>query len=64
LICILRFDADRNITGWIIAVDTHDARRQADGAMDREMAQVLYRMEFTPQPGKYDLPNGCVMLVS
>lgn len=52
------------IDGWIIATDIHDARRKADAAVVRDLAECLYRMDFMPQPGKHVLPTGHVMLVS
>lgn len=63
MICILKM-IDGKITGWIIATDCRDARRQAQGAGEQELAAKLYRMEFTPQPGKYTLNTGHIMLVS
>lgn len=77
MICILKIENER-ITGWIIATDTHDARRQADNIGERDLATWLYRMEFAPSPGKYvigphlprplsqteDVTDGHLMLVS
>lgn len=63
MICILTM-ASAEIRGWIIAVDLPEARRQADGAMERDLATELYRMEFDPAPGKYTLRTGHILLVS
>ena len=69
MICILKRDPnDRNeVMGWIIAQDLHDARRQAHQAMETQLAAILYRREFEPPAGQYELPiNGprYTMLVS
>lgn len=65
MICILKLDAAREITGWIIATDLADARRQAHMCFERDLAGLLYRMEpFEPQPGRHELQTGHVMLVS
>lgn len=65
MLCIVRTDPNtKEITGWIIAVDIDEARRQAQAAMDRELTAVLYRMTFMPQPGKYEVLSNCWMLVS
>ncbi len=51
-------------TGWIVASDVHDARRQIPmGDEWQWLAQELYRMEFTPPPGKHRLSAGFWMLV-
>jgi hypothetical protein len=52
MLCILRL-VNGEPTGWIIATDPHDARRQAQMAGDSALAEWMYRLEFTPQPGKY-----------
>ena len=52
------------ISGWIIAVDMHDARRQAYAAFQNDLAQELYRAELEPPPGKYRLPTGHIMVVT
>lgn len=61
MICILKM-VGGEITGWIIAQDTHDARRRAQSAGDVQLASDLYRIEF-PAPGKTKLPCGHWMLV-
>ncbi len=61
MICVLKI-VDGKVSGWILATDTHEARRKAEGALLPDLAQALYRMEF-PQRGKHDLPGGYVMLV-
>lgn len=78
MICILKFELGK-ITGWIIASDPHDARRQAGYTDAYELRSDLCRMEFTPRPGKYiigeghppraltefeEVTNGYLMLVS
>ena len=60
-LCILKYEAGE-IVGWIIATDIHDARRKANGAMERDLANILYQMEFTPEAGKHDLDNGYILL--
>lgn len=52
MLCILKYEHSR-ITGWIIATDPHDARRQADNIGERSLAAALYRLEFTPRLGAY-----------
>lgn len=64
MICILSFDEDEEISGWIIAQDVPDARRKADNLRENDLAAELYRMEFDPSPGKHELPTGHLMLVS
>jgi hypothetical protein len=59
MICILKME-NGEILGWIIATDVHDARRRAN---DRDLAAELYRMEFTPPPGKHVLSTGHILLV-
>jgi hypothetical protein len=63
MICILKYEHSR-ITGWIIASDPHDARRQADAAFESDLAQELYRMEFAPGPGMYLICNGPVQKIT
>lgn len=53
-----------NVTGWIIATDIHDARRQAQSLMQTDLASHLYRIESEPKPGKYPIGNNMIMLVS
>lgn len=43
------------IEGWIIATDMHDARRQAEAAGQRDLAELCYRMEWMPPPGKHEI---------
>jgi hypothetical protein len=66
VICILKMNDDTRhhaIEGWIIATDTEDARRQADAAGERNLAELLYR--GWPMPvGKHVLPTGHIALVS
>jgi hypothetical protein len=66
MICILAMNDDTRhhaITGWIIATDVDDARRQDDLAGDHELATLLYRGWPMPR-GKHVLPTGHVALVS
>lgn len=63
MLCILKME-NGEIKGWIIATDVHAARRQAEASFNRELADELYRMEFTPPPGKYPMKTpGCTILV-
>lgn len=64
MICILKLNAQKDIEGWITATDVPDARRAAYAAFQNDLAEELYRMEFDPKPGKYELPTGHLMLVS
>jgi hypothetical protein len=61
-VCIITRDASGEIVGWIIAEDCADARRQAQAALDHELASVLYRMEGPLEdtlPPQQELPiNG------
>lgn len=63
MICILKMSGLGAIEGWIIAADTHDARRLAESAGERDLASALYRMEFAPQPGKHQITPQHIMLV-
>lgn len=60
MICIItRNPETQEIDGWIIATDVADARRQADMARDRNLAELLYRMEGPLEhtlPPQQDLP--------
>lgn len=56
MICILQRGQDKEITGWIIATDLHDARRQAEGAGQRALASLLYTRDVAPPPGTHELP--------
>lgn len=63
MLCILKRDPSTQvITGWIIATDCADARRQAGAAGDRELEGILHRMEGPMEntlPNQQDLPiNG------
>ncbi|MEM6483813.1 MAG: hypothetical protein AAF662_02345 [Pseudomonadota bacterium] len=62
MICIIKQDQGE-ITGWIIATDLDDARRQAQGAGQLSLAQLLYQT-YEVQPGKLMLQTGHIMLVS
>lgn len=62
MICIIEQDRG-DITGWIIATDLDDARRQAQGAGQLSLAQLLYNT-YEVQPGKLMLQTGHIMLVS
>ncbi len=62
MICIIGMDkgtpnTNPQPTGWIIATDIDDARRQAESIGDTQLAQWLYSQHYDPQPGKYDLPE-------
>ena len=53
------------ITGWIIATDADDARRQLDASGHGDLAGIMYRMHpDDPKPGNYLLRDGVVMLVT
>lgn len=63
MLCILKRDpSTREISGWIIATDCADARRQALAADERQLAEILSRMEGPLEhtlPSIQDLPiNG------
>lgn len=47
------------ISGWITATDTHDARRKAEAVGEHDLAQCLYSIEF-PSPGRHELRCGLV----
>jgi hypothetical protein len=56
MICILKHNPVGDLSGWIIATDIADARRRADLAGERNLAECLYRMDGqAPRPGKYPL---------
>lgn len=54
------------IEGWILAVDAADARRQAEAALNADLATELYtrEMEIESLPsGRYELRTpGCLLL--
>ena len=59
MICILKRDSTGEVVGWIIAADCADARRQAQGAGEHDLATLLYRMEGPLEhtmPPQQDLP--------
>lgn len=62
-------DIAPEISGWILAPDVQDARRQAESIGEHHLAQWLYSMEF-PSKGRHELLAGrvgesrYVMLVS
>ena len=67
MICIVKIEQDVP-TGWVIATDTHDARRQVEAvaafdAEARRLAEHLYRTEY-PQLGRHHLWGGYWMLVA
>lgn len=69
MICIVRLEelspnTKAQPTGWIIAVDTDDARRQADAVGERDIAETLYRMPPDIAAGKHMIADGVWMLVS
>ena len=68
MICILRLEelspnTQAQPTGWIIATDLDDARRQAQGNGEMDLAQKLYTMYETPPAGKHLIADGLWMLV-
>lgn len=58
MICILELDDQKEISGWVIAGDIDDARRQVHAIGNLWLAQELYRVPFDVQPGKYEIPGG------
>jgi hypothetical protein len=56
MICIVDIQGGEP-TGWILATDIHDARRKADDAGRRDIAEWCYRQEFDPGPGATQLPG-------
>lgn len=57
---------DGQIVGWLMGQDNHDLRRQLANMDDpsfRQIAQILYRMEY-PRQGKHDLGEGYWLLVA
>ena len=67
VVCLLSM-TDGEPTGWIIAADLHDLRRQVEAVVpfDARLAPLpaeLYRMEYA-QPGKHRLSTGYFLLVS
>lgn len=61
-------DIFNGITGFIIAADVQDARRQIHKLMDLqpaliELANYFYNL-YEPPPGKTVLPTGHIMLVT
>jgi hypothetical protein len=69
MLCIVRIkelspNTKAQPTGWIIAVDADDARRQAESVGERDIAQALYRMSPEISPGKHMLAENVWLLVS
>ena len=61
VICIIKRPVTNQveITGWIIASDVENARRQAYGAGHQQLADWLYRMEGALSiPSKQDVTIG------
>lgn len=60
MICIIKQRLDGGaIDGWIIATDLADATRQAYGAGEHELADMLYRADGSLVPaGKHRLLAG------
>jgi hypothetical protein len=52
MLCILKL-TNGQPDHWLIATDPHDARRQAAANADHDLAEWMYRLEFTPAPGRY-----------
>ena len=52
---------DNAPVGWITGSDVHDLRRNLPAGYE-ELAEKLYRLEFTPRPGKHDLGGGFWLL--
>lgn len=45
-------------TGWIIATDADEARRQLEGRGQSELAAQMYRAPYPLRPGKFQIsPN-------
>jgi hypothetical protein len=66
MICILKINPATplfdSIDSWIIATDTHDARRQVQSSGEQELASFFYQNEFLPR-GKHIVLNKFVLLV-
>lgn len=58
MIAIVRIGANIGPTGWIIATDTDDARRQASAAGEHDLARVLYRMSPFNLPTRAEIMPG------
>lgn len=61
-LCIVHLTPDKEIDGWFIATDTHDARRKASAIGAHDLASQMYGLEFV-RSGKHELGGGFVMLV-
>jgi hypothetical protein len=61
MICILKLSGGEP-AGWIIANDVPEARRRAHSIGQMDLAEELYRMEFTPPTGKHTLQCGYILL--
>jgi hypothetical protein len=74
MICLIRFNKERDILGWIIGDDIEDVRRQARTVANFQPDTLpacveLHKWEAAPVPGKYrivELSDGScyVLLVS
>lgn len=49
-------------TGWIVATDMDDARRQVYAAGDQELAQAMPTSPENTMPAKQEIAPGCWLL--
>ena len=63
MICILSINENKDITGWVIAVDLDDAKRLLPLESDSLYA-TLDCLKSEPEPGRYQLDSEHLMLVS
>ena len=62
MICILRMNG-QEIKGWLIAIDTDEARRAVENQGERELARALYLLPSAMASGRYEICPGFTMLV-
>lgn len=63
MIAVVKQAPTGEITGWMLGTDPHDLRWKAEMAFERDLAEMFYRMEFTPERGKHEIAPGITMLV-
>lgn len=63
MIAVIKQAPNGEIVGWMFGTNMHDLRRKAEGALQRDLAEMFYRMEFAPPPGKHEIASGVTMLV-
>lgn len=63
MICVIKLNELKEITGWIIASDLLELQRKAQAAFQPEVAESIRKMTLQAQVHKYEiLPNVFLLL--